>query len=74
MYIGAGFALIGAALVYGSMSLLGYAAILFLVSHTFIILYEEPTLRRIFGEEYEDYCRKVRRWLPSAQEKGNQHA
>jgi protein-S-isoprenylcysteine O-methyltransferase Ste14 len=27
-------------------------------------LYEEPTLRRKFGADYEEYCRNVRRWLP----------
>jgi protein-S-isoprenylcysteine O-methyltransferase Ste14 len=74
MYIGAGLALIGAALVYGSISLLSYIVILFPVSHIFIIFYEEPTLRRTFGEDYEDYCHKVKRWLPSAQEKGDQNA
>ncbi len=26
--------------------------------------YEEPTLRKMFGAEYEEYCRNVRRWLP----------
>jgi len=30
----------------------------------FVQLYEEPTLRRMFGAEYEEYCRNVRRWLP----------
>jgi len=32
--------------------------------HLFVILYEEPTLRNKFGEEYEDYRRSVRRWWP----------
>lgn len=64
MYIGAGFALIGAALFYTSLSLLGYVGVLFVAVHSFIILYEEPTLQRTFGEEYEEYCRIVRRWLP----------
>src|SRR5579864_3617276 len=27
-------------------------------------LYEEPTLRRKFGREYEEYCRHVPRWIP----------
>ncbi len=30
----------------------------------FILLYEEPTLRRLFGEDYAEYCRSVRRWIP----------
>ena len=64
MYIGAGLALIGAAIFYGSWPLLGYAALFFLVTHLFVLLYEEPTLRRTFGEEYEAYCRQIRRWWP----------
>ena len=30
----------------------------------FVLLYEEPHLRNIFGGEYEEYCRNVRRWIP----------
>jgi len=30
----------------------------------FVRLYEEPTLRRMFGADYEEYCRNVPRWLP----------
>jgi len=30
----------------------------------FVIGYEEPTLRRTFGAEYEAYCREVPRWIP----------
>jgi len=30
----------------------------------FVIFYEEPTLRKKFGADYEEYCRHVRRWLP----------
>ena len=32
--------------------------------HVFVVLYEEPTLRRQFGAEYETYCRAVPRWIP----------
>src|SRR5216110_1043554 len=35
------------------------------VTHLFVVLYEEPTLRRTFGDEYEAYFRRVRRWWPS---------
>ncbi len=65
MYIGAVLALAGAALFYESLPLLGYAAIFFLVTHFFVVLYEEPTLRRTFGQEYEAYCHRVGRWWPS---------
>jgi protein-S-isoprenylcysteine O-methyltransferase Ste14 len=30
----------------------------------FVRFYEEPTLRRMFSADYEEYCRNVRRWLP----------
>jgi protein-S-isoprenylcysteine O-methyltransferase Ste14 len=30
----------------------------------FVQLYEEPTLRKMFGSEYEEYCKNVPRWLP----------
>jgi protein-S-isoprenylcysteine O-methyltransferase Ste14 len=65
MYIGAGLALASAALFYGSFPLLGYACLFFVATHLFVVWYEEPTLRRTFGQEYEAYCRHVRRWWPS---------
>jgi len=30
----------------------------------FVPLYEEPTLRKLFGAQYQEYCRNVARWLP----------
>jgi len=65
MYIGAGLALAGAALFYASLPILGYTVLFFLVAHLFVVWYEEPTLRRTFGGEYEAYCDGVRRWWPS---------
>ena len=64
MYIGAGLALASAALFYESLPLLGYAGLFFLATHVFVVAYEEPTLRRTFGPEYEAYCSQVRRWRP----------
>ncbi len=34
------------------------------VIHLFVVFYEEPVLKRTFGEEYAVYCDSVRRWLP----------
>lgn len=64
MYIGAALALAGAALFYQSLALLGYAGVFLLAMHVFIVAYEEPTLRRTFGADYEAYCGRVRRWWP----------
>jgi protein-S-isoprenylcysteine O-methyltransferase Ste14 len=65
MYVGAGLALAGAALFYESLPLMGYSVVFLLAAHLFVVWYEEPTLRRTFGQEYEAYCRQVRRWWPS---------
>ncbi len=35
-----------------------------LVVNLFVIYYEEPKLRELFGQEYEAYCQRVGRWLP----------
>ena len=32
--------------------------------HTFVLLHEEPALRRRFDGSYVDYCRVVHRWMP----------
>jgi len=64
MYIGAAIALAGAALFYESITLLAYVCGFLLAAHLFVVLYEEPTLQRTFGPEYDEYRRHVRRWLP----------
>lgn len=64
MYVGAGLTVIGAAVVYRSWILIGYVALLWAIVHLFVVFYEEPTLRRSFGSDYTDYCKRVRRWLP----------
>jgi protein-S-isoprenylcysteine O-methyltransferase Ste14 len=64
MYIGAGMTLAGVALFYESLSIFIYACLFFLITHLFVVLYEEPTLRRTFGNEYEAYCDRVKRWIP----------
>ncbi|HVO22380.1 MAG TPA: isoprenylcysteine carboxylmethyltransferase family protein [Candidatus Margulisiibacteriota bacterium] len=56
--------LVGQALLFASVAVLLYALVVGLAFHAFVMLYEEPTLRRQFGAEYEAYCRKVPRWLP----------
>jgi protein-S-isoprenylcysteine O-methyltransferase Ste14 len=66
MYVGFAAGWIGLWIVFGHANLLAIAAVaaVALGVHLFVILYEEPTLRRKFGAEYEEYCRNVRRWWP----------
>ena len=64
MYIGAGLALAGAALFYQSFALLGYLAVFSVITHLFVVAYEEPTLRQTFGNDYKAYCEKTGRWWP----------
>lgn len=63
MYVGAMTLLIGEAIFWQSLMLALYAGTVFIAFNLFIILHEEPRLRRDFGAEYEEYFRNVRRWL-----------
>lgn len=64
MYLGVLTVLLGWVLAYGAASLLLYLMAFGACVQLFIVLYEEPHLRRVFGREYEDYCARVRRWWP----------
>jgi protein-S-isoprenylcysteine O-methyltransferase Ste14 len=66
MYVGMGIVMLGEALVYPSLTrvmLVELGVALVLVS-IFVVVFEEPVLRRTFGRDYEEYCRNVRRWIP----------
>lgn len=64
MAIGVGSAVVGVALFYESLPVLLFTGLFMLAIHAFVVLYEEPTLRRMFGAEYEAYLARVDRWLP----------
>jgi protein-S-isoprenylcysteine O-methyltransferase Ste14 len=61
MYIDARMTLAGAALYYESLSIFIYTGLFFLITHLFVVLYEEPTLRRTFGDEWSDWDERHRR-------------
>ena len=63
MYVGVAAMIAAQAGYYRSGSLAIYLLVVLLAFHTFVRLYEEPTLHRLFGETYETYCRTVPRWL-----------
>ena len=64
MYIGVLLTILGQAIAYGSLTLVVYAVVMWLVVHAFVVLYEEPDLLRRFGDSYESYRRAVPRWVP----------
>ena len=64
MYLGVGSVIMGQGLFLGNRQVLGYGLFVCLSFHLFVLAYEEPTLRRTFGEEYERYCADVPRWIP----------
>ena len=64
MYLSVTMIVLGEVLLTGSCGLLIYWAVWFVATNLFVIGYEEPTLRRRFGESYERYTRDVGRWLP----------
>jgi len=64
MYLAVTATLVGQGLLLGQTSLLVYAGGFLLATNAFVLLYEEPTLRRRFGTEYEEYRRAVPGWWP----------
>jgi protein-S-isoprenylcysteine O-methyltransferase Ste14 len=63
MYVGVLSVIGGQALLLGSLHLALYAALVFALFHCFVVFYEEPALRRQFGESYEQLCARVPRWI-----------
>jgi protein-S-isoprenylcysteine O-methyltransferase Ste14 len=64
MYVAVISVIVGQALALGNARLLAYAAIVWGMFAAFVKLYEEPTLERRYGAEYDAYRRAVRAWLP----------
>ncbi len=63
MYVAVSSVILGQALLYGSAPIVVYLLCVIGAFHLFVICYEEPALRRLFGEQYDDYCHKVPRWI-----------
>jgi protein-S-isoprenylcysteine O-methyltransferase Ste14 len=64
LYLGVTIVLLGQALLTRSGALVLYWAIWFALANLFVILYEEPSLRRRFGASYDAYMMQVNRWIP----------
>jgi protein-S-isoprenylcysteine O-methyltransferase Ste14 len=64
MYVGLLTAILGQALLFDSLALVIYAVIFWAATASFVHWYEEPTLHRTYGEQYEEYRRNVPAWTP----------
>lgn len=64
MYVGLLIAILGQALLFDSLGLVLYAAAVWIITASFVRLYEEPTLSHRYGTEYEEYRNNVPAWLP----------
>ena len=62
--IGVLFVLLGEALLIESRRLFELAGLAFVIFYLVIVIYEEPVLRRKFGDSYQQYCDSVSRWVP----------
>jgi protein-S-isoprenylcysteine O-methyltransferase Ste14 len=64
MYVGVVTIILGDALLLGDAWIVLYAGLIALAFHLFVLGYEEPTLRRRYGAEYDAFCAHVPRWIP----------
>ena len=64
MYVAVLAIIVGQALILGQLQLLMYAAIVWLSTAIFVLMYEEPALSRRFGADYEAYRHAVPGWRP----------
>lgn len=64
MYIGVATIVLGQAVLFQSWHIVEYLAIVLVIVQFFVLFYEEPTLARQFGAEYEEYKNRVPRWIP----------
>ena len=64
MYLAVSAVILGQAAVLGQWILLAYTIVFGAAVWSFVHWYEEPTLRRRFGADYESYVRDVPGWWP----------
>jgi protein-S-isoprenylcysteine O-methyltransferase Ste14 len=64
LYLGNLIVLLGLFIIHGNIWVYVLGVPFFLFAYRAIVAAEEAYLRGKFGEEYEEYCRRVNRWLP----------
>jgi protein-S-isoprenylcysteine O-methyltransferase Ste14 len=64
MYIAVVSLILGQGLFFGSLLILEYGVAVFVGFYLFVLIYEEPTLLKSYGREYEEFSANVPRWIP----------
>ena len=64
MYVAVVSLILGQGLFFGSLRVLEYGFAVWVGFYLFVLIYEEPTLRKSYGPEYEEFCANVPRWIP----------
>jgi protein-S-isoprenylcysteine O-methyltransferase Ste14 len=64
MYVAVMAVVLGQVLLFASWGLFAYLVIIGLTMASFVLVYEEPTLREAYGPSYDEFCENVPRWLP----------
>jgi protein-S-isoprenylcysteine O-methyltransferase Ste14 len=68
MYVGVLTAIFSWALLFSSCGIFIYGIAVGLFFHLFVVLVEEPSLKKQFGESYMHYCEGVGRWVPRSRQ------
>lgn len=64
MYVAVTALIFGQAVLFASWGVALYGLVIAVAFHTFVLLYEEPTLLGVYGEQYAAYCAATPRWIP----------
>jgi protein-S-isoprenylcysteine O-methyltransferase Ste14 len=64
LYVAVVAMIVGQGLLFGNVTMLEYALAAWVIAYVWVLINEEPYLRRAFGSEYDAYCRAVHRWIP----------
>jgi len=63
MYLGVLLAVFGQAVIFASDPIAGYGVALAGFFQVVVVFVEEPHLRKARGAAFDEYCRRVPRWL-----------
>lgn len=63
IYLALTMILLGVCVLFGNLINLAIVAFFVWYITNFQIIPEEEALKKVFGAQYDDYCKKVRRWI-----------